>query len=261
MATYVDSHIHLSDPAYACELDFIAGQMRSFDIAACSVSVDYDDSVRTLCISQASRGRILPFVGIHPENTDNCCIDGTLHLIRSLAEQNSHRIAGVGEIGLDPTYCSDGIISSVQIHAFERMLEMADDLKKPVSIHSRKSLDRILEIMTSYDATRASLHWFDGGKKQLARALDMGFYISYGPLCVYASDKRRLVELTDYDKLLVETDGPVRFGRCFEGMTAQSCFVASVLYTIAEVRQISFERAAAIVAKNSAAYLGDDRGT
>ena len=255
MTTYVDSHIHLSDDAYADELGHIAAHLDCLDIAACSVSMDYEDSVRTLEISDMSR-RVLPFVGVHPERVKAENVDDMLCDIESLAEQNKEKIAGIGEIGLDPTYAGDGRLPSGQVRAFEAMLELAARLKKPVSIHSRKSLDHVFDMMVSFDTVRASLHWFDGSKRQLARAQDMGFYVSYGPVSLYANDKQRLVALSDPDKILVETDGPVRFSRCFEHKTGQACFVASVVYKIAEVRRVSFDLAAALIAKNSAEYLG-----
>ena len=253
MATYVDSHIHLSDTEYAGELNYVVAQLEHLDIAACAVSMDYADSVRTLEISGMSR-HVLPFVGMHPERVRESDTDDMLYSLLYLAEHN--RVAGIGEIGLDPAYADDGRIPASQVRAFEAMLELAARLGKPVSIHSRKSLDRVFDVMTSYDAGRAALHWFDGSKRQLARAQDMGFYISYGPVSVYANDKQRLIALSDMDKVLVETDGPVRFSRCFEHRVGQACFVASVIHVISQVRRMPFDFAAALIAKNSTAYLG-----
>ena len=255
MARYVDSHVHLSDAEYAGELDYTVSYMERLDIAACAVSMDYADSVRTLEISDMG-ACILPFVGIHPERVAGPDTEDALRDTSVLAEQNADRIAGIGEIGLDPTYASDGRIPPVQMRVFEHMLELASRLGKPVSIHSRKSLERVFDVMTSFDAERASLHWFDGSKRQLARARDMGFYVSFGPVATYANDKQRLIELSDMDRILVETDGPVRFSRCFELKAGHPCFVASVLHAVAEVRRMPFDSAVDAVAKNSANYLG-----
>ena len=255
MYAYFDSHIHLSDAEYAYGLDYVVSHLEHLDIAACAVSMDYPDSVRTLEISETSC-HILPFVGIHPERVYEDDVDDALYNLVSMAEQNKDRICGIGEIGLDPTYVDDGLVPTRQVRAFEDMLELAARLDKPVSIHSRKTLDQIFDVMTSFDARRASLHWFDGSKKQLARAQDMEFYISYGPVSVYANDKQKLIVLSEIDKLLVETDGPVRFSRCFGYKVGQACFVTSVINTIAETHQMTFDFAASLIAKNSAEYLG-----
>ena len=252
---YIDTHIHLSDVAYANDLNHVINHLERLHIAACAVSMNYDDSVRTLSIANMS-DCVFAFVGLHPECVHENNVDDELYNLALLAEQNTSQIMGIGEIGLDPTLSADGTVSSQQIRAFEGMLELASKLEKPVSIHSRKSLDHVFDVMTSFDASRASLHWFDGSKRHLARAQDMGFYISYGPLSVYANDKQRLISISDVNKILVETDGPVRFSRCFEQKSGQSCFVASVLYVMSDLHHISYDHMVEQVAKNSIKYLG-----
>ena len=106
-----------------------------------------------------SSTQVLPFIGIHPE-----CANDNLESMVKLIEENHEIISGIGEIGLDPNYISDNDFSR-QIKVFETLLSLSEKYKKPVSIHSRKSLDKIFEIMTSYDTSHALLHWFDGSKK------------------------------------------------------------------------------------------------
>ena len=48
--------------------------------------------------------------------------------------------------------------------------------------------------MTSYETKHALLHWFDGSKKQLQKAMDMDFFVSFGPVMIYANDKQMLQE-------------------------------------------------------------------
>ena len=159
---------------------------------------------------------ILPFIGIHPE-----CANEELENISKLIEDNHDNISGIGEIGLDPTYVNKNEDAVKQNRVFETLLSFAEKFDKPVSIHSRKSLDDVFEIMTSYDTKHALLHWFDGSKKQLQKAMDMGFFVSYGPVMIYANDKQTLLSKTDESQILVETDGPVRFSRCFDMKSGQ----------------------------------------
>ena len=125
-------------------------------------------------------------------------------------------LRGIGEIGLDPTYVKSDADKKNQLQVFESLLDVAEKYQKPISIHSRKSLDDIFGLMTSYQTKKALLHWFDGSKKQLQKAMDMDFFVSYGPVMVYANDKQTLLSKTNEEKILVETDGPVVFGKCFE---------------------------------------------
>ena len=246
---YFDSHIHLSDPQYAPEIDYILKQMKVLNMKACCVSVDNENSIATLNLAKSSN-HVLPFIGIHPEYAND-----NLESMAQLIEENHEIIAGIGEIGLDPNYTSNDDFSR-QIKVFETLLSLSEKYKKPVSIHSRKSLDKIFEIMTSYDASHALLHWFDGSKKNLDVAMDMGFYVSYGPVMIYANDKQTLLSKTDPSKILVETDGPVRFSRCFEMKSGQISFIPSVIFCAAKILGKSFDEMSSALETNSKTYLG-----
>ena len=93
-----DSHIHLSDPAYENDLEHIIKGMENLQLKACAVSMDNENSKKTLEISKKS-DLILPFIGIHPE-----CSNDNLEDMLNLIQENIDSITGIGEIGLDPTY-------------------------------------------------------------------------------------------------------------------------------------------------------------
>ena len=250
MTWYVDSHIHLSDPAYSPDMQFIFKQMESLKIKACCVSMNNENSLQTLELAKKNN-LVLPFIGIHPE-----CAHDDLEQICSLIEHNHTNLSGIGEIGLDPTYVNNDEDIRQQKHVFETLLSYAEKFDKPVSIHSRKSLDDIFQIMTSYDTKHALLHWFDGSKKQLQKAMDMGFFVSYGPVMVYANDKQTLLSKTDEAKILVETDGPVRFSRWFEMKSGQISFIPSVIFCASKILGKSFDETASIIEKNTNSFLG-----
>ena len=250
MTWMFDSHIHLSDPAYQNEIDYTIKGMTQTKIKACCVSMDVENSLQTLEIAKKSE-LILPFIGIHPE-----CANDNLDKMMTLIHDNIENISGIGEIGLDPTYVTSEDDKKNQIKVFESLLSVAENNKKPVSIHSRKSLDDIFEIMTSYSTKHALLHWFDGSKKQLQKAMDMDFFVSFGPVLVYANDKQSLLAKTREEKILVETDGPVRFSRCFEMKSAQIEFIPSVIFCASKILNKTFEEVVTILEKNSKNYLG-----
>jgi TatD DNase family protein len=250
MAWYFDSHIHLSDPEYVSDMEFILKQMDFLKIKACCVSMDYNNSIQTLELAKKSN-LILPFIGIHPE-----CANEELENISKLIEDNHDHISGIGEIGLDPTYVNKNEDAVKQNHVFETLLSFAEKFDKPVSIHSRKSLDDVFEIMTSYDTKHALLHWFDGSKKQLQKAMDMEFFVSYGPVMIYANDKQTLLSKTDESQILVETDGPVRFSRCFDMKSGQVSFIPSVIFCASKILGKSFDDMASLLESNSNSFLG-----
>jgi TatD DNase family protein len=250
MTWLYDSHIHLSDPTYQRDLDYIINGMENMKIKACCVSMDNATSQKTLEIGKNSK-LILPFIGIHPE-----CIHDNLEMMIDLINENHQHISGIGEIGLDPTYVKSDEDNKKQIHFFETFLSLAEKFQKPVSIHSRKSLDDVFSIMTSYDTNHALLHWFDGSKKQLQKAMDMGFFVSYGPVMIYANDKQTLLSKTHETKILVETDGPVKFSKCFEMKSGQIGFIPSVVFCASKVLGKSYDETASLLEENSKSFLG-----
>lgn len=245
-----DSHIHLSDSEFDSDIHFIIKSMQKLHIKACCVSTDFQNSMKTLELA-ANSDLILAFVGIHPSKFGDNLDD-----IGTLVNHNANRISGIGEIGLDRTYVESEYEYDLQKKTFETLLSIAEKYKKPVSIHSRKTLDDIFEIMPSYSIKGVLLHWFDGNKKQLQKAMDFEFFVSYGPIMVYASDKQVLLSHTDKNKILVETDGPVRFSKCFSFKPAQISFIPSVVFCASKILKQSYDDFSSILEQNSKNYLG-----
>jgi len=221
--------------------------MEYLKLKACCVSMDVENSLQTLNLAKKNN-LVLPFIGIHPE-----CADDNVEKMIEMIEENHDELSGVGEIGLDPTYENT---NPKQVHVFESLLSVAEKFDKPVSIHSRKSLDDVFEIMTSYNTKHALLHWFDGSKKQLQKAMDMDFFVSFGPVMIYANDKQTLLSKADESKILVETDGPVRFSRCFESKSGQISFIPSVIFSASKILEKTFDEMTTLLETNSKSYLG-----
>ncbi|WP_268541275.1 TatD family hydrolase [Candidatus Nitrosotenuis cloacae] len=249
MAWLLDAHIHLSDPEYASNMDVIVNSMDRLGLRACAVSMDNESSKNTLAIAARS-DHVLPFIGIHPEKAAD-----DLDMMVDLIRNNAAAISGIGEIGLDKTYCSDEAQFKRQHLVFSTLLEVAEKLHKPVSVHSRKTLDEVLDMIPSYKTGGFLLHWFDGSKKQLARAMDLGCFVSYGPVMVYSQDKQVMASASNRDKILVETDGPVKFSHCFGMKAAQISFIPSVMFALSKTLGQSYDETEAMLEGNAKRYL------
>jgi len=249
MTWLYDAHIHLSDAEYEHDIPLILNCMKRLCIKACCVSMDYTSSKKTLELGKKSE-YILPFIGMHPEKAQ----DDTESIFKLIVE-NNEKISGVGEIGLDHTYTNSDEEFLKQEHVFRTQLSYAEKFGKPVSIHSRKTLDQILEILPSYKIPSVLLHWFDGSKKQLQQAMDLDCYVSFGPVTVYSKDKQVLLSKANKDKILVETDGPVRFSRCFENKTAQIDFIPSIIFCASKVLHVNYDELCDVIEQNSKRFL------
>ncbi len=193
MTWLYDSHIHLSDTEYEHDIPLIMNCMKRLCIKACCVSMDYSSSIKTLELGKQS-DLVLPFIGIHPEKAQ----DDTESVFK-LIDENNEKISGIGEIGLDSTYTNSDEEFGKQEEVFKTQLSYAEKFGKPVSIHSRKTLDQ--------------------------------------------------------DKILVETDGPVRFSRCFENKTAQIDFIPSIVFCASKVLHVNYDELCDVIEQNSKRFL------
>jgi TatD DNase family protein len=174
-----------------------------------------------------------------------------------MVTSNINNIDGIGEIGLDPIYY-DGTknTQNIQNQVFNKMLTLAETYEKPVSIHSRQSLDNILNVLSTYNLKKACLHWFDGSPQQLEKSLSMGLYVSYGPSLVYSRKKQVLVRSTDEGKILVETDGPVSYPSCFKNIiTLPTSVLMSVIRSMSIVLSKSPKDMADKLEENSVMFF------
>lgn len=225
------------------------------EMHVCSVSVDIKSTMHgIMTFGQFNHDIVTQFIGIHPEFVH---VNDTQKFIE-IYSKYSDLVGGIGEIGLDPTYTlTEGNSYERQKQVFHEMLSLAEKSNKPVSIHSRKSLDDILDIISTYDLNHLLFHWFSGNKKQLRVLMDIGAYVSYGPPLVFSEDKRVLLKNTNRDRILIETDGPVRYPRCFADLPAlPTSFLVSIAKCVGDVLSISYSGVTDIIISNTENFLG-----
>lgn len=201
---------------------------------ACSVTVNNSTTLKALRLfkEKSVHDFIYNFIGIHPQYAAE-----NISKFEEIVTDNVNNIDGIGEIGLDPAYYDqEGNTKPLQYEVFNKMLTIAETYGIPVSIHSRDSLDEILSLLSTFNLKKVCLHWFDGSSQQLEKSLDMELYLSYGPSLVYSKRKQKLLKLTNEEKLLIETDGPVRYPSCFTNVfTLPTTCLVSIVRSIAEL--------------------------
>ncbi|MGV8107618.1 MAG: TatD family hydrolase [Nitrososphaerota archaeon] len=249
-----DSHIHLTDTEYDNFLPSILVTLKGMSIKACSVAVNTSTSLKGLRLfgEKDVSNTVYNFLGIHPQYADE-----NISQFEEMVGSNIHSIDGIGEIGLDPNYYNqDKNTKVLQDRVFTKMLTIAETYDKPISVHSRQSLDEILNVLSTYNLKKTCLHWFDGSPQQLEKSLDMGLYVSFGPSLIYSKKKQDLLKLTDQGKLLIETDGPVRYPSCFKNViTLPTSILMSIVRSMSEVLCLSPKNVAEKVERNSILFF------
>ena len=231
--------------------------MHQANVQSICVSEDFNSSVEALSLKEKffkDSDLFRVFVGIHPQFA---AVSSNLQLFEGLLQSKLDFIAGIGEIGIDPTYTNldpDNTPEKQKI-VFEKMLYLAETNDKPVSIHSRRSVNEILEILPSYKIKNAVFHWYDGNKSNLKRINDMGYFVSFGPYLLYSNDKHTLLKESDTSLILIETDGPVKYKNCFDGALTSPSLVVSIVYFASVLLKKSFEELSEILYDNSTRFV------
>lgn len=138
------------------------------------------------------------------------------------------------------------------------MLRAAEKLSLPVIIHSRRTASEVLDVLSSFGVKKVLFHWFGGPMELLSKIVEKGFYVSEGPPTVYSSKTRELLRRTPLDRLLTETDGPVRFGGPFYGKMTTPSFVPLVVKAIAEIKGVAETEVADQILGNFVDLFGVD---
>ncbi len=192
--------------------------------------------------------QIYATVGMHPHDATNLD-DETIHIFRDLAAHP--KVLGLGEMGLD--YYRDLSPRPIQKAAFERQLDLAEELDLPIVIHNREAYYDILPILQARRGrVRGVMHCFSGDVEIMRQSLALGFYIGIGgPVTYRKSDAlQEVAQKVPADALLVETDCPWLAPQFRRGKRNEPAYVRATAERIAELRGISLEEIGEITTQN-----------
>jgi len=182
-------------------------------VAVVTVGSNRQSNIQTLDISQRHRDMVHPALGLHPwelANLGPADIDDSLHFI----EQNIASAVAVGEIGLDYDKRVLKVASKgLQQEVLGRLLNIARQYAKPAIIHSRYAWKDALSLVQNSGIDKAVFHWFTGFSSVLKDIIDGGYLVSATPASEYHEEHRRAVREAPLERLLLETDCPVTYGR------------------------------------------------
>ena len=110
----------------------------------------------------------------------------------------------IGEVGLD---FSNGFERDQEVF-FRELIEKIIHEKKILTIHSRKAISEVLDIIGNDFSFKPILHWYSGGVKELSTAVTRGYYISVNHKMVNTHKFVSMIKYIPVDRLLLETDLP-----------------------------------------------------
>ncbi|MFH1586756.1 MAG: TatD family hydrolase [Candidatus Diapherotrites archaeon] len=184
--------------------------------------------------------------GIHPKDMlfmeENEIRKGIEFLKKNLAS-----FSAVGEVGLDYKHAKTKSQKELQEKYLQEFISLAMENKKPLIVHSRYSDEKLLEILEKNSPGKVLMHWFNNKKESIEKALDLGYFISAGPIILSDKKSSELTKLIPLESLLLETDAPVEFG----GKAAEPSWIPKVAEKVAEIHGIPLKEIEETTSKNS----------
>lgn len=192
---------------------------------------------------------VFAILGIHPHEA------GGADDVPELRELLGHeRAVAVGETGLD--FYRDWSPRDRQRELFERHLELAAELGKPVVIHSRAADRETLDVLASF-AGDVVLHCFSS-PPMLRDALERDYYVSFAGNVTYknAAELRVAATQVPAERLLTETDSPYLAPQLKRGRANEPANVVHTLAALAEARRDGREQLEAQIDANAQRVFG-----
>lgn len=217
---FIDSHAHLTDPAFDADRDALithtlpaAGLIKSVEIGCAP-----GEWQGALDLTAQYPSIVAPVLGVHPEYAKEFT---PTHLPAFQTLLKDPRVCAVGEIGLDYT-CLQEADKTTQHTLFAQMITCADQAGLPLVLHVRRqaedyaAYDDTFSLLSRYWKQHTPrpysgvLHCFCARYDEAKRALDQGMLLGINGCFTYKKNEyiREAVKKVGPDKIILETDCP-----------------------------------------------------
>lgn len=245
-----DTHAHYEDAAFDEDREQLLGEMNSNGIGRIvNIGSSPETNEKTLKLVQQYDFMKAAF-GVHPE---------------AAAELNEERFqrleelcrmdlcVAVGEIGLDCYWPEPDI--AIQKKWFERQMDLAKRINKPIVVHSREAAQETYDMMKAAGVCEVGgvVHCFSYSKEMAKLFMDMGFFIGIGGVLTFKNSKK-LKEAVAYipmEYMVLETDCPYLAPTPYRGKRNSSLYLPYVVEAISEIKGISQEEVERITWENA----------
>jgi TatD DNase family protein len=245
----IDTHAHLDACAEPAD-DLVARAGDAGVERIVAVGSGLESCRETLAITRRHEG-VFAALGIHPHQAGDPDAAATDELRELLADP---RAVAVGETGLD--HYRDYAPRNRQLELFARQLELADELGKPVVIHTRAASDETAAALADFPGA-VVLHCFSA-PELLPVALERGYYVSFAGNVTYpkAAELRAAARAVPRERLLAETDSPYLSPQPRRGRPNEPANVVHTVAVLAEARDEHEDDLAQQLDANAAAAFG-----
>lgn len=203
--------------------------------------IDTKSNISTLELADGRN--VFAMLGIDPEHSG--LSDDELEFNIKTIKQNAAKIVGIGEIGLDYGRVMETVNADRQMVVFGQMLDMAKQLRLPVSVHSRDALDDVFQMLHEKSIEMVHIHFFEGNVQQAKEAERRGYMISIPPI---ESERRsKVIKEIAIDNIMAESDAPA------VGLSPRDVYRSIGMVSV--IKKVEFNKAADLLTQNTKRFF------
>ena len=245
----VDVHSHLDHSVFSKDLDLVI--QRAKDVGLKSIiSSGVNSSTNRIVASLSEKYSIVnASFGLYPVDAlavelsndssglkrDIVFTDVDSEL--SWIESNKDKCIAIGEVGLDYSFKTGK--EKDQKKVFQKVIDLAERIDKPLIVHSRKAEFDAVDMLESSSLKKIVMHCFMAKKSLIRRVSDNGWFFSVPPVITRLQHFQMMTDIVSISQLLTETDSP--YLSPFAGERNEPSFVVETVKKIASIKNITVE--------------------
>jgi TatD DNase family protein len=247
----IDTHAHIYLPEFASDIGQVIQNATASHVTKILLpNIDTSSTGPMLDICSRFPLQCHPMIGLHPTSVGRNYRE---HLEFLELTASNREFTAIGETGLDAYW--DTTFMKEQTDSFLTHLEWAKKLDIPVVIHSRQTMDAIVEIIASHkgNGLRGVFHAFSGTVAQALKIVSLGFKLGIGGVVTYKnSGLLHVIETLSLENFVLETDSPYLTPVPKRGKRNEPANVLLIAGKIAEIKKITVEEVASATSKTAA---------
>jgi TatD DNase family protein len=247
---FIDTHAHLYSDKFERDREDMVRRARSAGIGHVLLpAIDRSTHEAMLAFEAQHADFADAMIGLHPVSVGKDYEEELAEVERRLGERNW---IAIGEIGMDLHW--DTTYRRQQEDAFLRQCDWAIERGLPISIHARKSLDELLELVEGIGDSRLHgvFHCFIGSVEQARRAVDLGFYLGIGGVATFKNGGLRpVIERVPKNRIVLETDAPYLAPVPYRGKRNESAYLPFVARLVGECWGVEEDEVAQVTTANA----------
>lgn len=240
----VDVHAHLTDEYFKDKLDKIIEDAKKNNVVnIISNGINHKDNQKVIELSR-KYDIVKASLGFYPDDIVNSTedeIQKTLDFIK----KNKNKIIAIGEVGLDLSHNKELI---KQKEVFLKIIELAQEIDKPLIIHSRKAEEECINILKEFGFKKVLFHSFTGNFK-LVREIERNNWMLSIPCSIVRSEHfQNIVKKFNLNQILTETDAP--YLSQYKDKMNEPSFIVETIKMISKIKNLEKEEVEKIIFKN-----------